>query len=105
MQGELQLTLHEIVTFKYLYYFNTFMPEVKTIRNVSEETWADFKAAAAKHGMPMGELLEVMLKEYERHANDVWDRILHGKKLLSDEEAEAMHRRLKQLRSEYGFRK
>ena len=34
----------------------------------------------------------------------IWDYILNHKKVLSDEEAEAMEETIKKIRKEYGFR-
>ncbi|MBM3233083.1 hypothetical protein FJZ18_02865 [Candidatus Pacearchaeota archaeon] len=76
------------------------MDEVKSIKGIDDETWRKFKALAAAKRVTMGVLLTTMIKEYEKYANDVWDKILHGEKILSDEEAEEMHTVSRKLRKE-----
>ena len=74
--------------------------EVKTIKGIDEETWMKFKILAAKKKITMGRLLGNMVETYERDAEDVWDEILNGKRILSDKEAEEMHKITRKIRKE-----
>ena len=78
--------------------------EVKTIKGVDDETWVKFKMLAAAKRVTMGYLLTTMIKEYEKYANDVWDKILHSGKILSDNEAEDIEKITRKMRKERGFR-
>ena len=78
--------------------------EVKTIKGVDTETWTDFKTLAAKKRVTMGKLLALMIMEYKKNSDDFWDSILKGEKILSDKEAEDMHKITRKLRKEWGFR-
>jgi len=81
------------------------MPTVKTIKNVNEEAWLEFKSIAAKNKMKMGKLFEDMVEEYKKKTKEFWNDILKGPPLLSEEEAKGMEKTVKGLREEYGFRK
>lgn len=74
--------------------------EVKTIKGIDEETWMKFKVLAAAKRVTMGKLLTTMVKEYEKYANDVWDKILNSGKILSEKEAEEMHTITRKIRKE-----
>ena len=78
--------------------------EVKTIKNVDEETWREFKTLAVKNNVKMSSLLRIMIKEFEKNNKDFWDEILNGEKLMSDKEAEEMKVITMKLRKERGFR-
>ena len=78
--------------------------EVKTIKDVDEETWREFKAIAAKNNVRMSSLLKIMIKEFEKNSKDFWNEILNGEKLMSDKEAEEMKILTIKLRKEKGFR-
>jgi len=78
--------------------------EVKTIKDVDEETWREFKAIAAKNNVKMSSLLKIMIKEFEKNSKDFWNEILNGEKLMSDKEAEEMKILTIKLRKEKGFR-
>lgn len=62
------------------------------IKNVSDEKWKAFKAEAARRGIRVGELLEVLIDEHIKGESnqEKWDRILNRAPTLTDEEAEAM---------------
>lgn len=78
---------------------------LKTIKGVSEDKWSEFKSMAAKNNIPMGKLLENMVDAYSRkEAENFWNRILSGEKILSDKEAEGLENVVKSLRKERGFR-
>jgi len=78
--------------------------DVKTIKGVSENKWRTFKALAAEKNMLMGNLFEVMVDDYSKHADSFWEKILNGEKILSDKEAEDISNISKSLRKERGFR-
>mgnify|MGYP001603312547 CR=1 FL=1 len=78
--------------------------EVKTIKGIDEGTWMEFKALAAKKSLTMGKLLRVMIEKYSKDANEFWDSILSGEKILTDKEAMAMHKTCRELRKERGLR-
>ena len=77
---------------------------LKTIKGVSEEKWAELKAMAAKSRVPMGTLLGNMISAYEKHREEVWNKILHGEKNLSDKEAADMKKIVAELRKEKWFK-
>jgi hypothetical protein len=78
---------------------------VKTIKDVDEEAWTEFKSIAAKNKMKMGKLFETMVEDYKGKIGNFWDEILKGPALLSKEEADAMLGTVKRIRKEYGSRK
>ncbi|MBS3066331.1 hypothetical protein J4205_00775 [Candidatus Pacearchaeota archaeon] len=78
--------------------------EIRSIKNVDEETWREFKAIAAKNNVKMSSLLKIMIKEFEKNSKDFWNEILNGEKLMSDKEAEEMKILTIKLRKEKGFR-
>lgn len=77
---------------------------LKTIKGVREEKWAEFKSLAAKKRVPMGRLLESMIESYSKHSEETWKKILSGKKVLSDREAEEMRKFVSGLRKEEWFK-
>ena len=74
--------------------------EVKTIKGVSEEKWIKLKMLAAKNKMAMGRLIENMIDSYEDHVEKTWDKILHSGKIITDKEAEELHKITKKIRKE-----
>ena len=81
------------------------MSNLKTVRNVNESTWAEIKSIAARHRISIETLLDRMVKDYDKHSNEIWSKILNPEKILSDKEANEMHSIVVKLRKEYGFRK
>ena len=80
------------------------MPTVKTIKDVDEEAWLEFKSIAAKNKMKMGKAFEKMVEDYKVKSGSFWDDMLKGPPMLSKEEASEMLEIVKKLRKEYGFR-
>lgn len=78
---------------------------VKTIKDVDENTWLEFKSIAVKSRMRMGELFEDMVEGYKKKTEEFWDDILQGPPILSEEEAKSMEGTVKRVRKEYGFRR
>mgnify|MGYP001618425623 CR=1 FL=1 len=80
------------------------MPTVKTIKDVDEKSWLEFKSMAAKRNIKMGKLFEQMIEEHKDRGREFWNKILNAGKILSDKEAEDMERFVDELRKEKGFR-
>ncbi len=78
--------------------------EIKTIKGISRERWMEFKALAAGRNVPLGVLFEVMLENYEKNGELVWNEILRGEKIISDREADELYGCVKKLRKDKGFR-
>ena len=81
------------------------MPTVKTIKDVDQEAWLEFKSIAARNKMKMGKLFERIIEDYKEKSKSFWDEVLKGPPILSKKEADAMMDTVKNLRKEYGFRK
>jgi len=81
------------------------MTEVKTIKDVDSETWAEFKSFAAKNNVKLGIFFKTLVKEHKKNSSAFWNSILKGEKLLSDSEAKELESSIKNVRKEYGFRK
>lgn len=80
------------------------MATVKTIKDVDEEAWLEFKSIAARNKMRMGKLFEEMVDEYKERSSAIWNNVLNPGKILSDKEAEDMEKLVGNLRKEKGFR-
>ena len=65
------------------------MATVKTIKDVDEDKWLEFKSIAARNDMKMGKLFEEMVEEYKKKTNDFWEEILKGPAAISEKEAKA----------------
>ena len=78
---------------------------LKTIKNVEEETWHEFKTLTVRSHLTMGELLKKMLESYESNSKNFWNEILAGNKILSDKDVEEIKSDIKLIREEHGFRK
>ncbi len=74
--------------------------EIKTIKGISNEKWMKLKVLAVKNKMPMGRLVEEMIDSYEKDIENAWNKILYSGKILSNKEAEEMHKITKRLRKE-----
>ena len=78
--------------------------EIRTMKGVRRDKWLKFKEIAAKKGIRMGDLFENMIDVYSEKSDEFWDEILSGKKRLSNKEAKEMHKIVKELRKDRGFR-
>jgi len=76
----------------------------KTMKGVTQEVWAEFKSLAAKNNMKAGPFFERLVYSYKDNADKVWDNILSGEKILTEEEAKDIEKITKRIRKEYGFR-
>lgn len=80
------------------------MAEVKTIKNVDERTWGEFKHLAGRNKVKLGTFFKSLVHNHERRNKTFWDTILNCEKILSDKEAEEMEEVTTKIRKEYGFR-
>lgn len=80
------------------------MAEVKTIKNVDERTWGEFKHLAARNEVKLETFFKSLVHSYERRNVIFWDKILNNEKILSDKEAEEIEKVIKRVRGKGGFR-
>jgi len=80
------------------------MSEVKNIKGLDDETWADFKSLAAKNKMKAADMFRAMVKTYGQKTTGAWDRIFKHKPIFTDKEYEEIERRIKSIRKEHGWR-
>ncbi len=78
--------------------------QVKTIKGIEEETWAEFRSICTKNRLSTGQCFEKLIGFYKQNAKDFWDDILSGKKNLSSEEAQDIRVMTQKVRKERGFR-
>ena len=74
------------------------------IRNIKEEDWKYFKAEAVKKDLKLGDFFSELLHEHKKAAKNPWNKILHGKKFLTKNSAEEMHKAIKEFRKDFEFR-
>jgi len=77
---------------------------MKTLRGVKESTWLEMKSMAAKRGVPIARLLDIMIEDYSKISETFWKKIFESEKILSDEEARSMDKVTREIRKERGFR-
>lgn len=77
---------------------------IKTIKDVDEDTWRKLKILSAEENMRVGKLLRNITENYIKNRTDVWAKILDGRKILSDKEADEIEKVVKKSRKESGFR-
>ena len=82
----------------------TIMSEVKTIKDIDDHTWGEFKGLAARNNVKLGVFFKTLVHYYEEDATTFWDMILKCEKILSDREAEDLQRHVQRQRREPGFR-
>ena len=80
------------------------MAEVKTIKDVDDETWAEFKELAAQHNVKLGIFFKSLVQEYEKNTTSFWDKVLNEQQILTEKEANELSQVTKKVRKEYGFR-
>ncbi len=80
------------------------MAEIKTIKDVDDKTWMEFKHIARKHNVKLGTLFKSLVRNYEQRNASWWNTILNHEKILSDKEAEEFEIVTKRMRAEGGFR-
>ena len=78
--------------------------ETKSIKDVDEETWKDFRALAIKNNIKMSILLKLMVDEFEKNSKNLWREVLSKKRSLTDKEADDIEKIVKKMRKEKGFR-
>ena len=79
----------------------------KAIKNVSDETWREFKAMASLKNMSMGEYFEELVKNATIDKSEnrrAWDEILSmaDNPIINDKTAKIMKKRASEIRK--GFR-
>ena len=79
--------------------------EIKTIKDIDNETWNKFKEFASKQDLNLGEFFKTMVNEHERNSQSFWDAILKGKKIITEAEAKELKVATQRIRKEYGFRR
>jgi hypothetical protein len=77
---------------------------VKTVKGIDEENWIRFKTFAAKKNVTMALLFRMMLENYARNEDFLWNKILSAEKIISAKEADALNAAVNDLRKEKGFR-
>lgn len=80
------------------------MSEVKTMKGVDDETWAQFKSIAAQNKMKAGQMFKLMVDEHKKRSSHFWDDIFNHKPALTEKEYEKFERAIKTMRKEYGWR-
>ena len=80
------------------------MSEIKTIKNIDDDTWASFKGLAARNKMRASAMFKVLVREYEKKTADFWDNIFKHKAVLSEKEYSEFENDLKRMRKEHGWR-
>ncbi len=80
------------------------MTEVKTIKDIDDNTWAEFKGLAASNKVKLGVFFKTLVKEHEKNSKHFWKTILEHETILTDSEANDIEKSLKHIRKEYGFR-
>ena len=78
--------------------------ELRSIKDVDEKTWKEFKALAIKNNLKMSLLLKMMISEFENKGRDFWRKIISENKNLTEDEAEDMIKITAKIRKEKGFR-
>lgn len=77
---------------------------IRTIKNVDQETWSTFKGLAARSNMKAGEMLKIMVEEYQKKKDNVWNNILKHKSVLTNKEHQRFEKEATDARKEYGWR-
>jgi hypothetical protein len=81
------------------------MSEVKTIKDVDDYVWAEFKSIAAQEKKKMGEVFKEMVKTYKDGKTvEWWKNFLTVNEPLTEYEAERIEKRIKEIRKESNFR-
>lgn len=80
------------------------MSEVKNIKGIDAETWAEFKSLAAEKKLKAADMFKVMVKDYKSHAKNFWDELRSRKPIFSPEEYVEIEKKMKSFRKEYGWR-
>ena len=81
------------------------MSEVRTIKDVDDDAWGNFKSIAAKNNINMGKMFERLVYDYKENSKKVWDDILNPGYIISEKEAKYFEETVKKNRKDPGFRK
>ncbi len=74
------------------------MSEVKNIKGIDDETWAEFKSLAAKNKMKAGEMFREIIRDYKGRTKNVWDDIFAHKAVLSKKQYDEFESRIREMR-------
>ena len=77
---------------KYKHYFITLMAIVKTIKDIDENVWLEFRSLATRNKMKTSKFFEKLVENYKNEAEKSWNAILNSGKILSDEEADELEK-------------
>ncbi len=80
------------------------METVKTIKDVDDQTWAQFKSIAAANNAKTGQMLKIIVDDYQKRAAGWWERVRAQKPVLSKKECDELEASVKRIRKEYGWR-
>jgi predicted secreted protein len=80
------------------------MSEVRSIKGIDDETWAEFKSLAAQNKMRAADMFRTVVKEYRQKSKNFWEEIRAHKPIFSPKEYEEIEKRMKEFRKEYGWR-
>lgn len=80
------------------------MSEVKNIKGLDEETWADFKSLAAQNRMKAADMFKAMVEDYKSHTKNFWNELRAHKPICTPKEYEEIEKRMNAFRKEYGWR-
>ena len=76
------------------------METVKTIKGVSDDTWAEFKALAAKNKMSMAEFFRHLVNS-QKESSTWWEEYKKMPKILTEKEAKAFKEEVRKMRDEW----
>jgi hypothetical protein len=80
------------------------MSEVKNIKGIDDETWADFKGLAAHNRLKAAAMFRVLVDEYKKKSASAWEKILSHKPIFPASAYDEIERRVKSVRKEKGWR-
>lgn len=70
------------------------MSEIKNIKGIDDETWADFKSLAARNRMKAADMFRVIVKDYESHTKNFWNELRAHKAICTPKEYAKMEKKL-----------
>lgn len=79
------------------------MAEVKTIKDIDNDTWSEFKKLAARNDEKLGPFFKTLVKEYKKESTAFWSGILENEKILSEKEARDLKAEVGRLRKIFDF--
>ncbi len=80
------------------------MSEVKTIKGIDEDTWAEFKGISARNKVKAATMFKLLIEEYKSHTKHFWEEIFAHKPIFTPKEHAEIKKRVEEMRKEYGWR-